>query len=81
MAELEAEAEAKAQKRRRSLSSDSPDLSSISFQGVGYSALMMVFLENVYYIIIVAWTLFYILNTFYNITDSLPWSSCEQGRK
>jgi len=49
------------------------------FKGVGYSALMMVFLENVYYIIIVAWTLFYILNTFYNITDSLPWSSCEQG--
>jgi len=46
---------------------------------VGYSALMMVFLENVYYIIIVAWTLFYILNTLYNITDGLPWSSCEKG--
>ena len=49
------------------------------FKGVGYSALMMVFLENVYYIIIVAWTLFYILNTFYNITDELPWAGCHKG--
>lgn len=49
------------------------------FKGVGFSALMMVFLECVYYVIVVAWTLFYILNTFYNITDGLPWSSCEKG--
>lgn len=49
------------------------------FKGVGFSALMMVFLENVYYIIIVAWTLFYILNTVYNLGDGLPWSSCEKG--
>ena len=51
------------------------------FKGVGFSALMMVFLECVYYVIVVAWTLFYILNTFYNITDGLPWSSCEKGSK
>ncbi len=51
------------------------------FKGVGYSALMMVFLENVYYIIIVAWTLFYILNSIYSIGDSdgLPWASCDKG--
>jgi len=49
------------------------------FKGVGFSALMMVFLECVYYVIVVAWTLFYILNTFYNIADGLPWSSCEKG--
>jgi solute carrier family 6 GABA transporter-like protein 1 len=48
-------------------------------KGVGYSALMMVFLENVYYIIIVAWTLFYILNTVYNLGSGLPWSDCEKG--
>ena len=51
------------------------------FKGVGFSALMMVFLECVYYVIVVAWTLFYILNTFYNIADGLPWSSCEKGSK
>ena len=50
-------------------------------KGVGFSALMMVFLECVYYVIVVAWTLFYILNTFYNIADGLPWSSCEKGSK
>ena len=51
------------------------------FKGVGYSAIMMVFLENVYYIIIVAWTMFYIANIFYNIGDELPWASCAKGSK
>ena len=51
------------------------------FKGVGYSAIMMVFLENVYYVIIVAWTMFYIANIFYNIGDDLPWTTCEQGSK
>ena len=52
------------------------------FKGVGYAALMMVFLENVYYIIIVAWTLFYIVNTVgsFGSDSGLPWSSCENGR-
>jgi len=48
------------------------------FKGVGYSAIMMVFLENVYYIIVVCWTLFYLFNTFLYLPD-LPWSSCENG--
>ena len=51
------------------------------FKGVGYSAIMMVFLENVYYVIIVAWTMFYIANIFYNMGDDLPWTTCEQGSK
>jgi len=51
------------------------------FKGVGYAAIVMVFLENVYYIIIVAWTLFYILNTFYNLGSGLPWSDCSKGSK
>eukprot|EP00095_Tigriopus_kingsejongensis_P002659 maker-scaffold1023_size69924-snap-gene-0.11 protein:Tk02659 transcript:maker-scaffold1023_size69924-snap-gene-0.11-mRNA-1 annotation:"sodium-dependent nutrient amino acid" len=49
------------------------------FKGVGYAALMMVFLENVYYIVIVAWTLFYILNTLFSLGNDLPWSTCGQG--
>jgi len=49
------------------------------FKGVGYSAIMMVFLENVYYVIIVAWTLFYIANILYNMGGELPWTSCELG--
>ena len=48
-------------------------------KGVGYSALTMVFLENVYYIIIVAWTLYYIMNTFFSLGSGLPWSDCEKG--
>jgi solute carrier family 6 GABA transporter-like protein 1 len=50
------------------------------FKGVGYSAIMMVFLENVYYIIVVTWTLFYFFQTFIDL-PSLPWSSCEKGSK
>ena len=50
------------------------------FKGVGYSAIMMVFLENVYYIIVVTWTLFYLFQTFFDL-PSLPWSSCEKGSK
>merc|ERR1712172_284122 len=37
-----------------------------------------VFLENVYYIIVVTWTLFYLFQTFFDL-PSLPWSSCEKG--
>lgn len=48
------------------------------FKGVGYSAIMMVFLENVYYIIVVAWTIFYLFQTFTDL-PSLPWSDCSKG--
>lgn len=47
-------------------------------QGVGYSAMMMVFLENIYYIIVITWTIFYIFKSFTDL-PSLPWSSCEKG--
>ena len=49
-------------------------------QGVGYSALVMVFLENVYYIIVIAWTIFYLFQTFMDM-PSLPWSDCSKGSK
>jgi len=48
------------------------------FKGVGYSAIMMVFLENVYYIIVITWTLFYLFQTFMDL-PSLPWSDCSKG--
>jgi len=48
------------------------------FKGVGYSAIMMVFLENVYYIIVVTWTLFYLFNSFIDFPE-LPWSDCSKG--
>ena len=50
------------------------------FKGVGYSAIMMVFLENVYYIIVVTWTLFYLFNSFIDFPE-LPWSDCSKGSK
>jgi len=48
------------------------------FKGVGYSAMMMVFLENVYYIIVITWTLFYLFQIFTDM-PSLPWSDCSKG--
>jgi len=49
-------------------------------KGVGYSAMMMVFLENVYYIIVVTLTLFYLFKTFTDL-PSLPWSDCSKGNE
>ena len=40
--------------------------------------MMMVFLENIYYIIVITWTIFYIFKTFTDL-PGLPWSSCEKG--
>ena len=42
--------------------------------------MMMVFLENVYYIIVVTWTLFYLFKTFTDL-PSLPWSDCSKGSR
>ncbi|KAK6637313.1 hypothetical protein RUM44_007728 [Polyplax serrata] len=44
-------------------------------QGTGYATMTIVFLLDVYYCIIIAWTLFYLLNTFTALPD-LPWQSC-----
>ncbi|KAJ8967593.1 hypothetical protein NQ317_010455 [Molorchus minor] len=45
-------------------------------KGVGYAAMTLVFLLNVYYCIIIAWTLFYIMSSFSALPD-LPWSGCD----
>nr|XP_033190584.1 sodium- and chloride-dependent GABA transporter 1-like [Bombus vancouverensis nearcticus]XP_033190585.1 sodium- and chloride-dependent GABA transporter 1-like [Bombus vancouverensis nearcticus] len=45
-------------------------------QGVGYATMTIVFFLDVYYCIIIAWTLFYLISTFANI-PSVPWRGCE----
>lgn len=43
------------------------------FQGLGYAMFCMSALVGVYYNMILAWALFYLLSSF---TTKLPWSSC-----
>jgi SNF family Na+-dependent transporter len=45
------------------------------FAGVGYATMTMVFFLDIYYCIIIAWTLFYLINSFVMLPD-LPWQSC-----
>lgn len=44
-------------------------------KGVGFATMTIVFFLDVYYCIIIAWTLLYFINTFIRLPD-LPWSSC-----
>ncbi|CAH1405301.1 unnamed protein product [Nezara viridula] len=44
-------------------------------QGVGYATMTMVFFLDLYYCIIIAWTLFYLINSFTYFPE-LPWSKC-----
>ncbi|XP_043803803.1 sodium- and chloride-dependent GABA transporter 1-like [Apis laboriosa] len=44
-------------------------------QGVGYATMTIVFFLDVYYCIIIAWTLFYLITTFVNIPN-VPWKGC-----
>lgn len=44
-------------------------------KGVGYATMTIVFLLDIYYCIIIAWTIYYLINTFVVIPD-LPWSGC-----
>ncbi|KAL3061186.1 hypothetical protein OYC64_009397 [Pagothenia borchgrevinki] len=43
------------------------------FEGVGYATQVIVGLLNIYYIVVLAWALFYLSNSF---TWDLPWASC-----
>nr|XP_031828165.1 sodium- and chloride-dependent betaine transporter-like [Nomia melanderi] len=44
-------------------------------QGVGYATMTIVFFLDVYYCIIIAWTLFYFISTLMNIPE-VPWKGC-----
>ncbi|TKS90829.1 Sodium- and chloride-dependent GABA transporter 3 [Collichthys lucidus] len=44
------------------------------FQGVGFASQVIVIYLNVYYIVVLAWALFYLFSSF---TTTLPWATCD----
>lgn len=44
-----------------------------SFAGVGYATQVIVALLNIYYVVVLAWAIFYLSNSF---SWDLPWASC-----
>ncbi|XP_058022617.1 sodium- and chloride-dependent taurine transporter isoform X3 [Ahaetulla prasina] len=45
------------------------------FSGIGYASVVIVSLLNVYYIVILAWGLYYLFQSF---SHTLPWAHCQQ---
>jgi solute carrier family 6 GABA transporter-like protein 1 len=45
-------------------------------KGVGYASMVMIGLSNTYYIVIIAWTLYYL---FSSLWSPLPWSHCDNA--
>ncbi|GAA6073927.1 sodium- and chloride-dependent creatine transporter 1-like [Tachysurus ichikawai] len=43
------------------------------FKGLGYASMVIVFLCNTYYIMVLAWGFYYLIKSF---TSTLPWSTC-----
>jgi solute carrier family 6 GABA transporter-like protein 1 len=48
------------------------------FKGIGYASMVMIGLCNIYYIVLIAWTLFYFVASF---DQPLPWSHCHAGNR
>ena len=57
----------------RNLSTVLSPILQFSPPGIGYASQMIVILLNIYYIIVLAWALFYLFSSF---TIDLPWGSC-----
>lgn len=47
--------------------------------GTGYATMTIVFLLDVYYCVIVAWTFFYLASCFLSF-PTLPWENCGESR-
>lgn len=45
------------------------------FAGVGYATMTIVFFLDIYYCVIIAWTIFYLIATFVRL-PGLPWQTC-----
>ncbi len=52
------------------------DLCSVCASGIGYASIVIVSLLNIYYIVILAWGLYYLLQCFQH---ELPWASCKHS--
>lgn len=52
-------------------------LSIMKRTGVGFATMTIVFFINIYYCIIIAWTLFYLFASF-SAFPGLPWQSCSK---
>ena len=48
-------------------------------QGVGYATMTIVFWLDIYYCIIIAWTLYYLIATLTSVPE-LPWRHCGQSQ-
>ena len=44
-------------------------------KGVGIATMVLVFFLDIYYCVIIAWTIFYLISTFTSVPN-LPWDTC-----
>ena len=49
-------------------------------KGVGIATMVLVFFLDIYYCVIICWTIFYMISTFSRIPD-LPWNTCGMSFK
>lgn len=56
------------------------DVTYDSVLGVGFATMTVVFLIDIYYCVIISWTLFYLIASFTRI-PGLPWQDCSRFTK